>query len=178
MENEATATWLAKQAESSIFPSQINDVTFGERVIVRPFCNLYGCTIGDETTIGAYTEIGRGVTVGKRCKIGAYVFIPPGITIEDDVFIGPRVTFTNDRYPSAKSKWGEWKLEKTRIKAGASIGAGVVVLPGLYVGEGALIGAGMVLTDSVMPGWRVYNAVNLAGKSPAVLEDAERGTGK
>lgn len=121
-----------------------NNVDLGKGVILRPFTNLYNCKIGDDTRIGAFTEVG-GATVGRRCKIGAHVFIPPGVTIEDDVFIGPGVVFTNDKYPRSS---GDWNCLCTKVCSGASIGAGVVLLPGVIVGRNAMVGAGsLVLRD-------------------------------
>jgi len=110
--------------------------------------NLYGdAQVGAETKIGAYSDIG-GI-IGRRCKIEAFAFIPRGVVIKDEVFVGPRVTFSNDKYPKAK---GEWKLLKTIVKKGASIGAGAVILPGITIGEKAMVGAGAVVTKDVPAG--------------------------
>jgi acetyltransferase-like isoleucine patch superfamily enzyme len=122
------------------------DVKLGERVVLRPFCNLYGCTIGDDTKVGAFVEIGRA-TIGKRCKVQSHSFICEGVTIEDDVFIGPRVTFTNDKRPSASSS--DWVLTPTRVGAGASIGAGAVIHPGAHIAPGARVAAGAIVTKPV-----------------------------
>ncbi len=108
--------------------------------------NLYGCTVGDNTKVDAFTYVEEGVRIGDNCKIRPFVFIPTGVTIEDDVFIGPHVTFTNDKYPRAH---GEWKLLKTMVKKLASIGAGSTINPGVTIGENALIGAGSVVTKDV-----------------------------
>lgn len=134
----------------------VHNAVLGNDVILRPYCNLYGCTIMDGTKVGAYTEIGSGVLVGRNCKIGAYVFIPPGVVVEDDVFIGPRVTFTNDKYPKAT---GDWVCLHTRVGKGASIGAGCVILPGLTIGEGAMVGAGSVVTKDVAPHTTYFNRI-------------------
>jgi acetyltransferase-like isoleucine patch superfamily enzyme len=117
--------------------------------------NLYGCTVGDDTKIGAFVEIQKGAVVGARCKISSHTFICEGVTIEDDVFIGHGVMFTNDRYPRATSADGrlqteaDWKLESTRVKRGASIGSNVTVMCGLTIGEAAVVGAGAVVTKDV-----------------------------
>jgi len=108
--------------------------------------NLYGCTIGKNTKIDAYVYIEEGVTIGDKCKIRPFVFIPTGVAIEDGVFIGPNVTFTNDKYPRSS---GDWSLLKTRIKRFASIGAGCTINPGVTIGENALIGSGSVVTRDI-----------------------------
>ncbi|WP_309645869.1 acyltransferase, partial [Phenylobacterium sp.] len=123
------------------------DVKLGAGVKLSKFINLYGCEIGDETKIGACVEIQKGVTVGKRCKISSHTFICEGVTIEDEVFIGHGVTFTNDIYPRATTATGDlqteadWKVETTVVKKGASIGSGATILPNLTIGEGAIVGA-------------------------------------
>ena len=108
--------------------------------------NLYGCTIGKNTKIDAYVYIEEGVTIGDNCKVRPFVFIPTGVTIEDSVFIGPNVTFTNDKYPRSS---GDWSLLKTRIKRFVSIGAGSTINPGVTIGENALIGSGSVVTKDI-----------------------------
>lgn len=133
------------------------DVTLGKNVsIPHPeLVNLFGCTIGDNTKIAAFVEIKKGVVVGKNCKIEPFVFIPEGVIIEDRVFIGPNVTFTNDKHPKATNPDGslidfcEWKKYRTVIKKGASVGAGTVILPGVTVGANAMVGAGAVVTRDV-----------------------------
>jgi len=139
------------------------DVKLGKNVLIfhPDQVNLYGCTIGANTKIGAFVEIKEGVIVGTNCKIQAFVFIPEGITIEDGVFIGPHVTFTNDKYPKAINPDGtlksanDWKARKTLVKKGASIGAGAVILPGVTIGAHATIGAGSVVTKTVADGQTV-----------------------
>lgn len=134
-----------------------HDVILGSNVqIFHPdLVNIYGCTIGDNTKIGSFVEIKETARIGKNCKIQAFAFIPEGITIQDGVFIGPHVTFTNDKYPKAVNeqgilkKSGEWVVQKTIVKKGASIGAGSVILPGIIIGEHATIGAGSVVTKNV-----------------------------
>jgi UDP-2-acetamido-3-amino-2,3-dideoxy-glucuronate N-acetyltransferase len=109
--------------------------------------NLYGCSIGEGTKIGAFVEIGAGVTIGKNCKIQSHVFIPPGVTIGNDVFIGPRVAFCNVKWPDARTPAADF--EKTTVMDGAVIGAGAVILPGVRIGQDAIVGAGAVVTKNV-----------------------------
>lgn len=110
--------------------------------------NIGACEIGSGNIIHSHVWIGDGVKIGNRCKIQAFAFIPKGVTIEDDVFIGPRVTFTNDKHPPSGGKG--W--EETLVKKGTVIGAGAVVLPGLTIGENAIVGAGSVVTKDVPDG--------------------------
>lgn len=123
-------------------------VKIGKGTKVWHFVNLYGCQIGENCVISSFSEIGRGVRIGDNCKIECRVFIPTGVEIEDDVFIGPSVTFTNDKYPKAR---GEWKITKTLVKKGASIGAHSTIICGVTIGEGATVGAGSVVTKDVSP---------------------------
>ncbi len=125
------------------------DCDIGEGTVVRDYVNLYGCKIGRDCKIAAYVEIQRGVTIGDRCKVEAFAFIPSGVTIEDEVFIGPRATFTNDLHPQAV---GDWSITPTTVKKGAAIGAGAVIVCGVTIGENALVGAGSVVTHDVPPG--------------------------
>ena len=130
-------------------------VKLGQGVKLSSFINLYGCEIGDETKIGAFVEIQKNAFVGKRCKISSHTFICEGVTIEDNVFIGHSVTFINDSYPRAANADGslqteaDWKLEKTLIKKGASIGSGSTILSSVTIGENAIVGAGSVVTKDV-----------------------------
>jgi acetyltransferase-like isoleucine patch superfamily enzyme len=132
-----------------------DDVKLGEGVRLSKFINLYGCEIGDETKIGAFVEIQKNASIGKRCKISSHTFICEGVVIEDNVFIGHGVTFTNDSYPRATTANGQlqteadWKVESTVIKRGASIGSGATILPNLSIGENAIVGAGSVVTKQV-----------------------------
>jgi acetyltransferase-like isoleucine patch superfamily enzyme len=134
-----------------------DDVKLGKDVKLSKFINLYGCEIGDETKIGAFVEIQKNAIVGKRCKISSHTFICEGVTIEENVFIGHGVTFTNDSYPRATTADGElqtevdWKVERTLIKKGASIGSGTTILSNIVVGENAIVGAGSVVTKDVPP---------------------------
>ena len=131
------------------------DVKLGKGVRIFAFVNLYGCEVGDETKIGTFVEIQKGVKVGRRCKISSHSFLCEGVTLEDDVFIGHNVTFTNDRYPRATNQDGALQTEKdwacipTLIKKGASVGSSVTLLCGITVGENAIIGAGSVVTKDV-----------------------------
>ncbi len=133
------------------------DVKLGEGVRIFGFVNLYGCEIGDHVKIGTFVEIQRGAKIGHRCKISSHTFICEGVTIEDEVFIGHGVTFTNDRYPRATNQAGvsatsaDWTCEDTRVKRGASIGSGSTILCGITIGERAIVGAGSVVTKDVPP---------------------------
>jgi len=131
------------------------DVKLGERVRIFAFTNLYGCQIGDDVKIGTFVEIQKGALVGNRCKISSHSFICEGVTIEDNVFVGHGVTFINDPYPRATTPEGglqtekDWKVERTVVKKGASIGSGVTVLCNVTIGEKAIVGAGSVVTKDV-----------------------------
>jgi len=131
------------------------DVKLGKNVKLSKFINLYGCEIGDETKIGAFVEIQKNASVGRRCKISSHTFICEGVVIEDNVFVGHGVTFINDSYPRATAADGElqteadWKVERTVIKKGASIGSGSTILSNTIIGENALVGAGSVVTKDV-----------------------------
>jgi len=132
-----------------------SDVKLGSDVRLSNFINLYGCEIGDQTKIGAFVEIQKNVRVGKRCKISSHSFICEGVTIEDNVFIGHGVTFINDSYPRATATNGnlqteaDWKVERTVVKRGASIGSGATILSNTCIGENAIVGAGSVVTKDV-----------------------------
>lgn len=151
-------------------------VVLGENVkIFHPsLVNLYGCRVGDETKIGAFVEIQKNSTIGARCKISSHTFICEGVEIEDEVFIGHGVMFTNDRFPRATTDGGglqteaDWAVEPTRIRRGASIGSNVTIVCGITVGEGALVGAGAVVTRDVPP-----HAV-VAGVPARVIGDTRR----
>ena len=131
------------------------DVKLGRDVKLSKFINLYGCEIGDESKIGAFVEIQKNATIGKRCKISSHTFICEGVTIEDNVFIGHGVMFINDSYPRATAASGnlqteaDWKVERTVIKKGASIGSGATILSNISIGENAIVGAGSVVTKNV-----------------------------
>lgn len=151
------------------------DVKLGRDVRIHAFVNLYGCSIDDETRIGTFVEIQKGVVIGRRCKIQSHTFICEGVEIEDEVFVGHHVCFINDRFPRATNPDGstqsdeDWVLERTRVRRGASIGSGAVIMSGIEIGEGALVGAGAVVTRDVAPG-----AV-IAGNPARLLRTSERG---
>ena len=131
-----------------------DDVKLGENVKLSKFINLYGCSIGENSKIGAFVEIQKNAAIGKNCKISSHSFICEGVTIEDNVFVGHNVTFTNDIYPRATTSPGtlqtdeDWNCSPTLVKKGASIGSSVTLLCGITIGENAIIGAGsMVIKD-------------------------------
>jgi UDP-2-acetamido-3-amino-2,3-dideoxy-glucuronate N-acetyltransferase len=139
----------------SEFVSIAPTVRLGRDVKLSKFINLYGCEIGDETKIGAFVEIQKNARVGRRCKISSHTFICEGVDIEDNVFVGHSVTFINDLYPRATTVNGElqseadWKVEKTLVKKGASIGSGATILANVTIGENAIVGAGSVVRKDV-----------------------------
>jgi len=124
----------------------MKDIKVGEGTRIFDQVNLYKCKIGRNCKIDAFVYVEEGVEIGNNVKIRAFTFIPEGVKIEDDVFIGPGVIFTNDKYPRVR---GRWRLLKTIVKKGASIGAGAVICPGVVIGEFALIAAGAVVTRNV-----------------------------
>ena len=134
------------------------DVKLGKNVRIYDFTNLYGCEIGDDVKIGTFVEIQKGSKIGNRCKVSSHTFICEGVTLEDEVFIGHNVTFTNDRFPRSTAADGrlqteaDWKCIPTLVKQGASIGSGATLLCGITIGENALVGAGSVVTKDVPPG--------------------------
>ena len=133
------------------------DVTLGRdvRIFQPDLVNLYGCSIGDETKIGAFVEIQKNSYVGARCKISSHTFICEGVSIEDEAFVGHGVMFTNDVYPRAVNEDGspqtesDWKVVKTTVKRRASIGTNATILAGVTIGESAMVGAGAVVTHDV-----------------------------
>jgi acetyltransferase-like isoleucine patch superfamily enzyme len=132
------------------------DVKLGKGVKLSKFINLYGCEIGDDTKIGAFVEVQKNATIGRRCKISSHTFVCEGVTIEDEVFIGHGVMFVNDSFPRATTAGQlqtekDWKVERTVVKAGASIGTGATILANVVIGEGAMVGAGAVVTKDVPP---------------------------
>jgi UDP-2-acetamido-3-amino-2,3-dideoxy-glucuronate N-acetyltransferase len=133
------------------------DVKLGRDVKIYSFVNMYGCEIGDETKVGAFVEIQRGARIGRRVKVSSHTFICEGVTIEDEVFIGHGVMFTNDKYPRAANLDGslqteaDWAVVPTLVKRGASIGSNATIICGVTIGERAIVGAGAVVTHDVLP---------------------------
>lgn len=151
-----------------------DDVKLGENVRLGKFINLYGCTIGDNTKIGAFVEVQKNAIIGRNCKISSHTFVCEGVVIEDNAFIGHNVTFINDRYPRATTAGGElqteqdWNVSGTLVQKGASIGSSSTLLCGITVGEGAIVGAGSVVTKDVPP----YSIV--AGNPARVLRTIDK----
>jgi UDP-2-acetamido-3-amino-2,3-dideoxy-glucuronate N-acetyltransferase len=149
---------MATEPENDAPYRLINDVTFGDGVVVYSFTNLYGCRIGDGSRIGPFVEIQRGATVGSRCKIQSHTFICDGVEIGDRVFVGHGVMFVNDKTPRATNEDGElaggeqWTLLPVRVEDGATIGSGAIVLGGVTIGADALVGAGAVVSRDVGAG--------------------------
>lgn len=164
----------------SEYLSIADDVKLGENVKLSKFINLYGCSIGDSTKIGAFVEIQKNATVGKNCKISSHTFICEGVTIEDNVFVGHSVTFTNDTYPRATNPDGtlqtdsDWKVEPTLIKKGASIGSGSTILSNVTIGNNAIVGAGSVVTKDVPPDTIVAGNPAKAKKGSRFKEQGSR----
>jgi len=144
-------------AESSSLRKIAPDVKLGKDVKIFDFTNLYGCEIGDETKIGTFVEIQKGCVIGRRCKISSHTFVCEGVTLDDYVFVGHGVTFTNDRYPRSTTPGGELKIDddwhcvQTRVHKAASIGSGATILCGVTIGEHSIVGAGAVVTRDVPP---------------------------
>lgn len=134
-----------------------DDVKLGDRVMLSNFINLYGCSIGDDTKIGAFVEIQKNAKVGRCCKISSHTFICEGVNIEDNVFVGHGVTFINDAYPRATNGDGQlqneadWHVMPTVVRRGASLGSGATILCNVTIGENAIVGAGSVVTKDVPP---------------------------
>lgn len=150
------------------------DVKLGRDVRIYAFVNLYGCDIGDESKIGTFVEIQKGVRIGKRVKISSHSFICEGVAIEDGVFIGHGVMFINDKYPRSTTAQGklqteeDWTCIPTLVKRQASIGSNATILCGVTVGEGAVVGAGSVVTKDVPP-WTI-----VAGNPAQILRGIEQ----
>ena len=159
---------LSNEPIQRIAPS----VKLGKNVRIFGFTNLYGCEIGDDVKIGTFVEIQKGSKIGHRCKVSSHTFICEGVTLEDDVFIGHNVVFTNDRFPRATTNGqlqteADWACVPTLVKRGASIGSGAVLLCGITIGEEAMIGAGSVVTKDVPAGATVAgNPARILTKKP------------
>ena len=161
-------------AKMSVAPNVIlgRDV----RIFQPDLVNLYGCSIGDETKIGAFVEIQKNASIGARCKVSSHTFICEGVEIEDECFIGHGVMFTNDVYPSAVNRDGslqteaDWQVIKTKVKQRASIGSNATIIAGVTIGESALVGAGAVVTKDV-PDFAI-----VAGVPARVIGDVRKST--
>lgn len=133
----------------------VKNCTIGKNTKIWNFVNLYGCSIGDDCTVGTFVEIQKNVQIGNNVKVESHTFICEGVTIEDKVFVGHNVVFTNDKYPRATNREGknqaeeDWALHKTLVKTGASIGSSATILPGLTIGKNSIVGAGSVVTKDV-----------------------------
>jgi len=143
------------ETESPPFRQIAQDVKLGRGVLIYSFTNLYGCEIGDGCKIGTFVEIQKGAQIGARCKISSHTFICQGVVLEEEVFVGHNVTFTNDLFPRSTNGAGglqteaDWRCVPTRVQRGASIGSGATLLCGITVGARAVIGAGSVVTRDV-----------------------------
>ncbi len=147
---------MHERSDPSNFLRIAPSVQLGKNVSIHCFVNLYGCSIGDDSRVGAFVEIQKNAVIGARCKISSHTFICEGVTIEDEVFVGHGVVFINDRDPRATTDGqpqteSDWQVVPTRICRGASIGSGAVIMAGVTVGAGALVGAGAVVTRDVGP---------------------------
>jgi acetyltransferase-like isoleucine patch superfamily enzyme len=151
---------LMMRVDQFLKKQSINNVHMGSGVKIWKYVNLYGCSIGEGSTIGTFVEVQAGASIGERCKISSHSFICEGVTIEDEVFIGHGVMFINDKHPRTVTKTGtlekneDWKSRfvTTHVKKGASIGSNATILGGVTIGEGAVVGAGSVVTKDVAPG--------------------------
>lgn len=158
-----------------MFQNIKDDVKLGQDVRIFDFVNLYGCTLGDHTKVGAFVEIQKNATIGKNCKISSHTFICEGVTIEDDVFVGHNVSFINDKFPRA-TRGGrlateeDWTVEPTRVRRGASIGTSCTILSNITIGRNSIIGAGSVVTRDIP------DDVIAAGNPCRVLRPLEPGT--
>ncbi len=144
-----------EQTTLSTDRKSLNNVLLGQNVRIFDFVNAYGCSIDDNSKVGAFVEIQKGSTIGKNCKISSHTFICEGVHIKDNCFIGHGVMFTNDLFPRATNPDGsqqtdeDWNLIETQIEKGASIGSNATILCGVTIGENALVGAGAVVTKDV-----------------------------
>lgn len=136
---------------------RLNGVRLGSDVKIFSFVNAYGCEIGDGSKIGAFVEIQKGAKIGRNCKVSSHTFVCEGVTIEDNVFVGHGVMFTNDKFPRATRPDGsmqtddDWTVLPTLVERGASIGSGAVIVAGVTIGANAMVGAGAVVTKDIPP---------------------------
>ncbi len=163
---------MSPSGEGPSFSRIAPDVRLGADVRLGSFINLYGCSVGDGTRIGAFVEIQKNATVGRNCKISSHSFVCEGVIIEDNVFIGHGVTFINDTFPRATTPEGalkgdsDWVVEFTVVRKGASIGSGSTILSNVTIGENAIVGAGSTVTRDVPP-----NTI-VAGNPAKILRSA------
>lgn len=161
------------------------DVKLGKNVKIYDFTNLYGCEIGDDTKIGTFVEVQKGVSIGSRCKISSHTFICEGVELEDEVFVGHNVTFINDRYPRATAGDGllqteeDWECIPTFVGKGASIGSSATIMCGVRIGENAIVGAGSVVTRDVPTGAIVAgNPAKVMGSADEKKKEQDHGRGE
>jgi acetyltransferase-like isoleucine patch superfamily enzyme len=146
---------MSGESSNSVYIA--DDVVLGANVGLSKFINLYGCTVGENTKIGAFVEVQKNASIGRNCKIQSHTFICEGVEIEDEVFVGHNVTFINDKYPRATRSGGalqtdaDWVPMTTCVKKGASIGSGATILSNVTIGENAIVGAGSVVVSDVEP---------------------------
>jgi acetyltransferase-like isoleucine patch superfamily enzyme len=158
---------MSNKTENSVYIA--DDVVLGTNVGLSKFINLYGCTIGENTKIGAFVEVQKNASIGRNCKIQSHTFICEGVEIEDEVFVGHNVTFINDKYPRATKSGGvlqtddDWVPSPTHVKKGASIGSGATILSNVTIGENSIVGAGSVVVRDVEPN-------TIVAGNPAVLK--------
>ena len=143
-----------REVPANQYLSISDDVKLGQNVKLSKFINMYGCSIGDNTKVGAFVEVQKNAHIGANCKISSHTFICEGVTIEDEVFVGHSVVFINDSYPRATTDGmlqteADWSVERTHVKRGASIGSNCTILANVTIGEKAIIGAGSVVTKDV-----------------------------
>ena len=148
----------------------VDNVKLGLDVSISDFVNVYGCSIGDNTRVGPFTEIQKGVKIGNKCKIQSHSFICEGVTIGNGVFVGHGVIFINDRYPRTLNQYGEmqdekdWEVIETVIEDGVSLGSGSIIMCGVTIGQNAIIGAGTIVTKDIPPGKKAYG-------NPLIVKD-------
>jgi UDP-2-acetamido-3-amino-2,3-dideoxy-glucuronate N-acetyltransferase len=154
----------------------LRDVLVGDGVRIWSFVNAYECEIGDESLIGTFVELQRGVKIGKRCHISSHTFLCEGVTLEDEVFVGHGVIFVNDNHPSGRpAHWDNWRMQPVLVRAGAAIGSGALILGGVTIGREATVGAGAVVTADVADGMTVVGVparpIGASGEVPGRKDD-------